>query len=172
MLRRHVEPTELTRWWWSKFEPTADWILTAADLGIITASGNDQETNLAAAAAMADCDEEWSVEELARGGYAGNADAILTLGKDHLGDGAFEALHLAPPRHSASWSRQQPAPLDGIKNDSGAQSRTRFRASGVQVGRRSRHCLRTSRTRPQHDADASHWAKRLVTIGEIWATVG
>ncbi|WP_372662413.1 hypothetical protein, partial [Hydrogenophaga sp.] len=92
MLQRHVEPAELMRWWWGKFEPTADWILTAADLGIITATGNDQETNLAAAVAMADCDEEWSVEVLSRGGYAGNADAILTLGKDDLGDGAFDAL--------------------------------------------------------------------------------
>lgn len=170
MLRRHVEPIELTRWWWSRFEPTADWILTAADLGIITASGNDQETNLAAAAAMADCDEEWSVEVLARGGYAGNADAILTLGKDDLGDGAFEALHLAPSTPLGKLvSAAACAAGRTVKNDSGAQGRTRFRASeGRKLVAEVVTASAPLRTRPEHDADASHWAKRLVTIGEIW----
>jgi hypothetical protein len=170
MLRRHVEPAELTRWWWSKFETTADWILTAADLGAVSASGNEQEANLAAAATKAGSDEEWSVEVLARGGYAGSADAILTLCKDDVGDGAFDVLELGP---STPLGRLAAAATSAVgrpaHKGSSDQGRTRFRTSAghelvANVVSASEHL----RTRPSHDADASRWAKRLVTIGDIW----
>lgn len=170
MLRRHVEPAELTRWWWSTFEPTADWIETAADLGSVSASGNDQEAKLAAAAKKAGSDQGWSVEVLARGGYAGNADAILTLCKDDLGDGAFDVLQLGPSTPlgklalAAACAVGRPA-----RNGSSIQDRTRFRASaGRQLVADVVSASEPLRTRPSHHADASQWAKRLVTIGDIW----
>lgn len=170
MLRRHVEPAELTRWWWSKFEATADWIRTAADLGTVTASGNVQEANLAAAATTAGSDEEWSAEVLARGGYAGNSDAILSLCKDDLGDGAFDVLQLAPSTpfgklaSAAACAAGRPA-----KNGFGTQGRTRFRTSaGHKLVADVVTASEPLRARPSHDADPSQWVKRLVTIGEIW----
>ena len=171
MLRRHVEASELTKWWWSEFSPTGDWLHVAADLGIVSAAGNDQEKKLAEAASATESDDEWSAETVARGGYGGNADVVLAVCKADIGDGAFDVLSLDSSTPlgklvgaaKAAVGRPSPAATKG------GAPRTRFRASD---GRKLVSELVTAseplRTRPARDADASQWAKRLVTVGEIW----
>ena len=169
-LRRHVEPTELTKWWWSQFEPTGRWLQTAADLGVVSAAGGEQESNLAAAAAAAESDLEWPAEILGRGRYAGNADAILAVAKKDIGDGAFEILRLDASSPLAKLvSAAKCAAGRPTTGASGGNGRTRFRASaGRKLVAEVVTASEKLRTRPAHDADASVWADRLVQIGQIW----
>lgn len=171
LMRRHLEASELTVWWWSEFAPTREWLLTAADLGSVSASGKEQEESLAAAALATGPDTEWSAEVLARGAYAGNADQVLAVCKEDIGDGAFDLIRLDASTPlgklvvAAKTAVTRPVPAGA----SGTTSRSRFRAS---VGRKLVAEVVTAseplRTRPAHDADASVWADRLVRVGQIW----
>jgi hypothetical protein len=172
MLRRHVERAELTKWWWSQFQPNGDWFRSAADLSVVTASGADQEANLAAAASAAETDAEWAVELLARGGYAGNADQVLAVCKQDISDGAFEVLRLdasTPLGKLVSAARTAVTRPVHAGGGNGANTRTRFRASaGPKLVAELVTATEPLRACPAHDADATVWADRLVRIGQIW----
>lgn len=171
MLRRHVEPAELAKWSWSEFQPTGDWLTTAADLGVVSASGADQEANLAAAVSAAESDAEWSAEVLARGGYLGNADQVLEICKEDIGDGAFDVLRgeASTPLGKLVAAARAAVTPPMLASASGANSRTRFRASaGRKLVAELVSASESLRTRPAHNADPSVWADRLVRIGQIW----
>lgn len=146
------------------------WLQAAADLGVVSASGNEQETNLAAAASAAESDRDWSVEILARGSYAGNADKVLAICKEDIGDGAFEVLGLdsSTPLGKLVFAAKVAVTRPASASASGTNSRTRFRASaGRKLVAEVVTASESLRTRPPHDADASV-ADRLVRVGQIW----
>jgi len=171
MLRRHAETTELTKWWWSKFRPTGDWLRTGADLGVVTASGGGQEEDLAAAASATETKTEWAAELLARGGYTGNADQVLAICKRDIADGAVDVLYLeasTPMGRLVSAARTVTRPE--TQSNGGAKSRTRFRGT---AGRKLVADLVTASQSlsacPAHDADPAVWADRFTLIGQLWS---
>jgi hypothetical protein len=170
MLQRHVERADLTRWWWSEFRASGDWLRTAADLGVAAGSGPNQEANLAAAASAAGANAEWPIELLARGGYAGNADQVLAVCMQDISDGAFDVLRLnASTPLGKLVSAAQTAVTRPVAAGRNSSTRTRFRASqGRKLVAELVAATEPLRARPASDAGTTVWADRIVRISQIW----
>ncbi len=173
MLRRHGDRADLTKWWWSKFQPSGDWLETAADLGAIAAFGAEQEGKLANAVSNADGDTRWGVELLARGGYAGNADDVLAVCKEQIGDGAVDVLSLdaSTPLGKLVWAAR--AVLLRHPRESGnagpSSARTRIRsAAGRKLVADVLTAMEPLRALPAHNADTKVWVDRLAQVVQVW----
>lgn len=172
MLRRHTDdPTELARWWWDQFKASGEWIRTAADLGVMDAAAG-KGADFAAAVRAGDCDDEWACEVLARGGYAGGADDVLSICKDEFNDGAVDVLFLSaatPLGKLVDAARLALLRPPRKTEAAGSQGRTRFRrASGRTLVADVVTGSEPLRARPQPDADGSAWQARLEQISKLW----
>ena len=173
MLRRHSEdPAELASWWWSEFHASAEWLRSAAYLGVADVAAGKSALDLTAAMKASDSSDEWTAELLARGRYSGSDDDVLRLCMDDINDGAVEVLSLdssTPLGKLVEAARKALLRPSRKADGESARGRTRFRGTAgrslvVEVVTGSEQLG----ARPGPEADASTWAVRLKQISKLW----
>lgn len=96
-LSAHAVPDDgLADWWWSRYEPTSDWLRTASALRVLGSLSTERTTQLRPVLTAASLDAEWCTALLVCGGYDGKDEAILTAVANDLNDGAAGGVELPP----------------------------------------------------------------------------
>lgn len=175
VLRRHATAEDrLAHWWWGHFQPTVEWLRTAAQLGGLRNVTKDQESKIAALAETASTGADWLTEILLDGEYTGSADKILNAVKDEINDGAGEVVassagspaitHLLSAAAHAQL-RSQPH-RGGV---AGGTSRMRVRNNGTKnILTQMVDAEQRLQARPEATATAKDWQTRLTLIETTW----
>lgn len=170
-LQRHASDVEgIADWWWGEYRIGEAWIESAADLALFGDVGVAHRQPLCNALAEYVSDTTWATELLARGGYVGGDDRLLTVVVEDLNDGAWGSI-----RGIGGGD------LGRVVDTAGACARV---THGIQVGGAARRARVRHRTGTTVSAvlDASdqltaaapngtssvQWRERLELISSVW----
>lgn len=172
-LARHAtDGDNVSQWIWSQFAPTENWLATAAALEAIENPTGQHATKLAEAVATVSTDQTWMGELLMHGGYQGSTDAVLSICKSEINDGAAEVLE---PDTTALGRMVEAARVAQVRTPptmSGAKpgpARTRYRRLGGRaVALDLANGTNALRAPPEDPSAVAAWASRLRTVFGLW----
>ncbi|MGO1315430.1 MAG: NACHT domain-containing protein [Cellulomonadaceae bacterium] len=168
LLAHAVVDDDLTGWWWARFAPTDEWLLTASRLRVLSRLPADRIGDLRSAVNATMHSPEWSAELLLHGGYDGTDDAIARAIVDSLNQGYAEVAERVSAESDVEIlvscaTDVLAGPYVATRSIPVVSSSTRSTlAARAAQGSRS---LRNGSSDPNTDND---WLEYLATIAELW----
>lgn len=172
-LRRHaVAEDDLAGWWWTKCEPSWEWLECASGMGVLDGLTRQREAKLAEVLGAVASDSEWPTALLLAGGYRGSTDEVLSVVMADINDGAVDALRGSDRVTPVGRLLHGAAVALGRANRDAAKARTaRTRLRGKNTATVLAAVVAATEDlcgRLAHDATADQWASRLTRIAEVW----
>ncbi|WP_243842152.1 HNH endonuclease [Microbacterium hydrocarbonoxydans] len=163
----HAHQEEVADWWWDRHDPSAQWLDTAARLGILWNLDEERSEQLARSLSTPPS-KRWHVDQLGLGAYGGNDDRILDYALADLNEGAIDVVGVTQrgrglSRLVVATSSALMGPVlnrrDSPADESAPTSEILTRVERASSELRARHM--TPVTSPE-------WSERLHLVADGW----